>query len=75
MLRPRRAAAVVLRQLYLLRGSDALVPFVAPIAVATLGCVLGTIAGERLFLRIPRERYRTVVGVAVIVLGAWLMLS
>ena len=60
---------------YLLRGSDALVPFVAPIAVATLGCVLGTIAGERLFLRIPRERYRTVVGVAVIVLGAWLMLS
>ena len=58
---------------YLVRGSEAAAAFAGPIAVATAGCVAGTIAGERLFFRIPADRYRTIVGVAVIVLGLWLI--
>jgi uncharacterized membrane protein YfcA len=58
---------------YLARAGDQLLAFVAPIAVATLGCLGGTIVGERLFLRLSPERYRKMVGVAVIVLGLWLL--
>ena len=60
---------------YLARGAEALVGLAAPIAVATAGCVAGTILGERVFFRIPADRYRTLVGAAVIALGVWLVAS
>jgi uncharacterized membrane protein YfcA len=60
--------------IYLARSGEALLGLVALIAVATIGCVVGTVAGERLFLRIPPERYRKVVGAAVVALGIWLLL-
>lgn len=59
--------------IYLARGGDALLTLAWPIGVATVGCVIGTILGERLFLGLPPERYRKVIGVAVGVLGAWLL--
>jgi uncharacterized membrane protein YfcA len=59
---------------YLIRGGDAVFAFATPIAIATIGCIAGTIAGERLFLRIRPERYRLIVGAAVIALGLWLAL-
>jgi uncharacterized membrane protein YfcA len=61
--------------IYLARGAEALVGLAAPIAVATVGCVAGTILGERVFFRIPADRYRTLVGAAVIALGVWLFAS
>ena len=61
--------------IYLARGAGALAGLAAPIAVATVGCVVGTILGERLFFRIPADRYRTLVGAAVIALGLWLFVS
>ena len=61
--------------IYLARGGEALVGLAAPIAVATVGCVAGTILGERVFFRIPADRYRTLVGAAVIALGIWLFVS
>ena len=61
--------------IYLARGAEALVGLAAPIAVATVGCVAGTILGERVFFRIPADRYRTLVGAAVIALGVWLVAS
>jgi uncharacterized membrane protein YfcA len=61
--------------IYLARGAEALVGLAAPIAVATVGCVAGTILGERVFFRIPADRYRTLVGAAVIALGLWLFAS
>jgi uncharacterized protein len=60
---------------YLARGAEALVGLAAPIAVATAGCIAGTIVGERVFFRIPADRYRKLVGVAVIALGMWLFAS
>ena len=60
---------------YLWRGGDALRMLWVPIAVATIGCLAGTIAGERLFLRLSPDTYRKVIGVAVIILGAWLLIS
>jgi uncharacterized membrane protein YfcA len=44
-----------------------------PIAVASLGCVIGTVLGEKLFLGMSPERYRKFVGVAVGALGVWLL--
>lgn len=58
---------------YLARAGDQLVAFVAPIGAATLGCLIGTITGERLFYRIGPECYRYVVGSAVLLLGIWLL--
>jgi uncharacterized membrane protein YfcA len=48
----------------------ALVP---PIAVASVGCLAGTLWGERLFRRIPQATYRRVVGAAVGAVGLWLL--
>jgi uncharacterized membrane protein YfcA len=61
--------------IYLARGSAGLIEVWMPILMATVGCLLGTILGERLFLRISPERYRRVIGVAVLALGVWLLAS
>lgn len=58
---------------YLARSGPALAALAVPVAVATAGCLAGTVAGERLFLRISPARYRTVVGAAVLALGLWLL--
>ena len=58
---------------YLWRGGDVLMGLWLPIGVATAGCVVGTILGERLFLRLSPATYRTLIGVAVVALGIWLL--
>lgn len=58
---------------YLLRGGPLLLALAVPIVVAALGCLVGTVAGERLFLRITPETYRRVIGAAVLLLGVWLL--
>jgi uncharacterized protein len=58
---------------YLARSGGALWHLVVPIAAATIGCVAGTIAGERIFLRLSKETYRRVIGAAVLILGIWLL--
>ena len=60
---------------YLVQGGETLLDLWLPIAVATAGCLAGTLAGERFFLRLSPERYRTVVGVAVLTLGVWLLVQ
>ena len=58
---------------YLARAGNELLPFAVPIGVATVGCVIGTILGERVFLGLSPERYRRIVGTAVGILGIWLL--
>jgi uncharacterized membrane protein YfcA len=60
---------------YLARSSSELLALAAPIAAASAGCLVGTVAGEKLFLGLPPERYRKIVGAAVGVLGVWLLLQ
>jgi uncharacterized membrane protein YfcA len=59
--------------IYLARAGGALAGLALPITVAAAGCVVGTIIGERLFLGLSPERYRYVIGIAVGLLGAWLL--
>ena len=44
-----------------------------PIAVATVGVVLGTVAGGRILRRIPEIYFRRVVAVFLAALGVWLL--
>jgi uncharacterized membrane protein YfcA len=59
---------------YLWRGGGGMLTLWLPIAVATAGCLAGTVLGERVFLRLPPDVYRKVIGVAVLLLGIWLLI-
>ena len=59
---------------YLARAGDELLALALPIAVASAGCLVGTVLGERVFLGLSPERYRRVAGAAVGILGVWLLL-
>ena len=60
---------------YLARAGETLIQLWIPIAVATAGCLAGTLLGERLFLRMSPDLYRRIVGTAVLALGVWLLAS
>lgn len=59
--------------IYLARAGEALLSLAQPIAVASAGCLLGTLLGESILLGISKERYRQAVGAAVGALGVWLL--
>jgi uncharacterized membrane protein YfcA len=58
---------------YLLRAGPRLWSLAVPIAVAAVGCLVGTIWGERLLLRIGSTTYRRLVGAGVAAIGVWLL--
>jgi uncharacterized membrane protein YfcA len=39
------------------------------VLIATAGVVAGTLAGERLLMRVPERRFRQVVGALILILG------
>ena len=47
----------------------------APIAVATVGVLIGTLFGERLLFGLSPERFRRLVGILIGLLGLWLILK
>ena len=59
--------------IYLARAGPELWSLRLPIAVAAAGCLLGTVWGERLLLRIGPATYRRVVGLGVGAIGVWLL--
>lgn len=60
---------------YLWRSGMSLVGLWVPLAVATIGVLAGTVAGERLLLGLSRETYSRVLAVAIGALGAWLIVT
>lgn len=66
---------VVRTPFYLADGGDVLLQLWKPITAAAAGCLIGTIAGERVFLRMSPHVYRRAVGAAVLVLGLWLFVA
>ena len=58
--------------IYLVRSGTELLPFAGQMGIASAGCLLGTVLGERLFLGLSPEQYRVWVGGAVSALGLWL---
>jgi uncharacterized protein len=58
---------------YLLRAAPQLWGVALPIAVAGLGCLFGTVWGERLLASISAATYRRLVGAGVAAVGVWLL--
>ena len=58
---------------YLVAAGSSLLELARPIAIATLGCLVGTIAGERVLLGLSRVVFTRVVAIAIAVLGLWLL--
>ena len=56
--------------IYIATERAAIVSMWPMIAVATIGVVVGTLFGERLLARVPEQRFRVVVGVLLLALGA-----
>jgi len=60
---------------YLWNSGAALLPLARPIAVATVGVLIGTMLGERILLGLSPRRFGQVVGGAIGLLGLWLLVS
>jgi uncharacterized membrane protein YfcA len=60
---------------YLSRSAGELAEIAQGIGVMAAGVVLGTVAGQRVLRRLPRDLFRKIVGAAVGLIGVWLVLS
>ena len=58
---------------YLLRAGPELWALAMPIGVSAAGCLVGTVWGEGLLLRLSGTTYRRLVGAAVGLIGGWLL--
>jgi uncharacterized membrane protein YfcA len=68
------AVDVARMPIYVWRAGAELTTVMAPIAVATVGVLVGTLIGERALFGLSPDRFRRVVGVLVGILGVWLVL-
>jgi uncharacterized membrane protein YfcA len=60
---------------YLARTGEDLLEISTLVVVCVMGVLLGTVLGERLLFGLSRERFRTVVSLAIGVLGIWFLLG
>ena len=58
---------------YLWHSGSLLLTLWAPIVIATVGVLLGTIVGERLLLGLSARRFGQTIGWAIGALGIWLL--
>ena len=59
---------------YLWHSGSVLLSLWAPILVATVGVLIGTVVGERLLLGLSPRRFGQIIGVAIGALGIWLLM-
>lgn len=59
---------------YLWSMGPELLPVALPIGLATIGVLVGTLLGERLLLGVSTRRFGQIVGVAIGLLGVWLLI-
>ena len=60
---------------YIARGSGSIVELATPILFATIGVIIGTIGGERILLRLSRERFQQIISGLILALGAWMLVK
>lgn len=58
---------------YLWHSGAVLLTLWAPILVATVGVLIGTIVGERMLLGLSRRRFGQTIGLAIGALGIWML--
>jgi uncharacterized membrane protein YfcA len=61
--------------IYVWRAGSTLIDLASPIAVATIGVLIGTLLGERLLLGLSADRFRRIVSALIGLLGVWLLVS
>jgi uncharacterized membrane protein YfcA len=59
--------------IYLWRAGGDLLSHATPIATASAGVLIGTVAGERILLGMPPARFRRFISIAIGALGVWLL--
>jgi uncharacterized membrane protein YfcA len=59
---------------YILTEQRDLRPIVPLIALSVVAVVAGTLVGSRVLRRVPPRRFRTIVGVMLLMLGTWMLL-
>jgi uncharacterized protein len=60
---------------YIARGSGRIMELAVPIAIAVVGVTIGTIAGEKILLRLSRDRFQQIISILILALGAWLLVK
>ena len=60
---------------YVARGSGRIADLLIPIMIAIAGVIVGTVAGEKILLRLSRDRFQQVVSILILILGAWLLVK
>jgi uncharacterized membrane protein YfcA len=60
---------------YLWKSGPALIPLATPIALAAAGVLIGTFLGERVLLGLSVRRFGQIIGVAIGLLGVWLLVT
>jgi uncharacterized membrane protein YfcA len=60
---------------YLWQSGATLLSLWLPIGIAAAGVLIGTVLGERILLGLSRERFGRIVGIAIGILGCWLLLA
>jgi uncharacterized membrane protein YfcA len=58
---------------YLWHSGSLLLKLWAPILVATVGVLIGTLVGERMLLGLSPRRFGQTIGAAIGVLGIWML--
>ena len=58
---------------YVVRAGASLTPYALPIAIASAGVLVGTVAGERVLLGLGVERFRRLVAALIGLLGFWML--
>lgn len=61
--------------IYVWRAGSTLADLTLPIAIATVGVLVGTLLGERLLLGLSPDRFRRIVSAVIGLLGVWLLIS
>jgi uncharacterized membrane protein YfcA len=60
---------------YLWSSGATLLSLWLPIGIAAAGVLVGTVLGERILLGLSRKRFGQVVGIAIGILGCWLLFA
>jgi uncharacterized membrane protein YfcA len=61
--------------IYVWRAGGVLESLITPLAVATIGVLIGTVLGERILLGLSIRQFRYAIAVLIGLLGVWLVVQ